>query len=87
MLPVLELSPCGHDVEPQRALLDVAGTVYSYTRLEKGDGPEGFIAMADFFDGRLRVNAPVLAVASVAIGDTVRVVAATDTPYALQVTS
>jgi uncharacterized OB-fold protein len=84
-LPVLELSPCGHDAEPQRELLDSAGTVYSWTRV--WDTPESghLMAMADFFDGALRVTAPVHGSDDIAIGDQVEAIVGTDTPVALTV--
>ncbi|HJR93542.1 MAG TPA: hypothetical protein VJ938_13940 [Acidimicrobiia bacterium] len=83
MLPVLDLSPCGHDAPPVRAPLTESGTVYSWTRVWLGDEPNGrLIVMADFLDGALRVTAP-LDGAEIAIGDAVVLTAAEDVPYRL----
>ena len=87
MLPVLEMSPCGHDAPPVRAPLTEPGTVYSWTRVWLGDEPDGrLIVMADFLDGGLRVTAP-LDGSEIAIGDAVLLTTADDVPYRLVKTS
>jgi uncharacterized OB-fold protein len=87
MLPVLKMSPCGHDAPPVRAPLTEPGTVYSWTRVWLGDEPDGrLIVMADFLDGGLRVTAP-LDGSEIAIGDAVLLTTADDVPYRLVKTS
>ena len=83
MLPVLPQLPCGHDEEPVLAPLGTDGTVYSWTRVRLGDGAERVMAMVDFLEGRLRVTAPVLDQATVAIGDRMHLTTGNDTPYVL----
>ena len=83
MLPVLDMSPCGHDAPPVLAPLTEPGTVYSWTRVWLGDDPDGrLIVMADFLDGALRVTAP-LDGTEIATGDAVLLTAADDAPYRL----
>ena len=79
-LPVLEMSPCGHDDAPILAELAEPGTVYSWTKVARSGGSQ-VLAMADFFDGRLRVTAPVLDPGDIAIGDSVVAIAGSETPY------
>ena len=87
MLPVLKMSPCGHDAPPVPAPLTESGTVYSWTRVWLGYDPDGrLIVMADFLDGGLRVTAP-LDGSEIAIGDTVLLTTADDVPYRLVKTS
>ncbi|HSJ29001.1 MAG TPA: hypothetical protein VLB67_12400 [Acidimicrobiia bacterium] len=81
--PVLELSPCGHDDPPVRASLDATGTVYSWTRVWETPESGSLMAMADFFDGALRITAPVRDAGEIAIGDEVLAVSGTDTLVAL----
>jgi len=84
MLPVLPLSPCGHDEQPVFRPLNELGTVYSWTTVRLGEEmQEQTLAMADFLNGQLRVTAPVLNSNRVAIGDNVRVTVGRDTPYGL----
>ncbi len=84
MLPVLPMSPCGHDNTPVLALLDEPGIVYSWTTVRLGGEEESStLAMADFLGGRLRVTAPVLEQGEIAIGDQVRVTVGRDTPFGL----
>lgn len=84
MLPVLPLSPCGHDDQPVLTPLDEPGVVYSWTTVRPGEEEPGkTLAMADFLDGRLRVTAPVLDGGGVAIGDQVKVTIGWDTPFGL----
>lgn len=85
MLPVLPLSSCGHSDEVEILPLTESGEVYSWTRAHVGTPPGGtLMAMADFFDGALRVTAPVLDAEEIDIGDRVVVVPGEDTPYALR---
>lgn len=81
MLPVLPLSPCGHDALVEEKPLDELGEVYSWTRFRLGES-ERLLVMVDFFGGKLRVTAPLVETESVAIGDRVRIVPGGDTPYA-----
>jgi len=83
MLPVLELTPCGHDAAPTVRPLDSLGSIYSWTRTHPADGTGRLIAMADFLEGSLRVTGPVVGVESIAIGDTVRAAIGDDTPIVL----
>lgn len=85
MMPILELMPCGHDAVPQRAPLDSVGQVYSWTRSWHGEGLSTLIAMADFFEGRLRITAPVVNAESVEVGDTIAARASDEGPYVLVV--
>ncbi|MGH8913650.1 MAG: hypothetical protein ACRDZM_03945 [Acidimicrobiia bacterium] len=82
MLPVLEMSPCGHDAPPVLSPLDEAGVVYSWTRVWPDDTGQT-LAMADFLGGRLRVTAPLLDGGEVVIGDRVRLTVGSGTPLAL----
>jgi len=84
MLPVLSISPCGHDGEPEILPLTSAGTVYSHTRVWASDKVSTVIVMADFLEGELRVAAPLLGADDIAIGDAVRAVPGKTTPYALE---
>ena len=70
MIPVLDLSPCGHDAETIVRTLDSEGTIYSWTRLWATPESSTVVAMADFLDGTLRIAAPVAA-DSIEIGDLV----------------
>ena len=82
MLPIVPLSPCGHDEAPVVAPLEEPGVVYSYTRqFPEPDRPR-VIAMVDFLGGRLRVASPVLDLDEVAIGDHLRAVPGRSTPVA-----
>jgi len=83
MLPVLELTPCGHAAAGHVQRLDSPGTVYSWTRTHQADGKGRLIAMADFLDGSLRVTGPVVATGSIAIGDEVRAAIGEQTPIVL----
>jgi hypothetical protein len=78
-LPVLPLSPCGHDAAPDIAMLDLPGTVYSWTSTGSGVGTQ--IVMADFLDGTLRVTGPILSGPDVDIGTSVTLVVGHETPY------
>jgi uncharacterized OB-fold protein len=85
MLPILALSPCGHEKAPTVTPLDQPGVVYSWTRVWLGSEENGrILAMADFLNGQLRVTAPVVGVDQIAIGDSVEVTVGTDTPLALR---
>lgn len=81
MLPVLPLTPCGHEADPELTALTDVGTVYSWSEI--GIGERRVMVMADFFDGELRVTAP-LDGDVVGIGDQVRLVRGADTPYQFQ---
>jgi uncharacterized OB-fold protein len=85
MLPVLALPPCGHDAPTTVTPLEGTGQVYSWTRAWSGEDST-LMAMADFFDGRLRVTAPVVGTEAIAIGDRVEAVIGDDTPVVLVVT-
>ena len=85
-MPILDFLPCGHDVEPERAPLDSIGSVYSWTRSRLGQH-EVLIVMADFFEGALRVTAPLLDDTEPAIGKAVRLVSGTGIPYAFELVS
>jgi hypothetical protein len=76
------MSPCGHIEEPVVAELDECGEVYSWTKVTVGE--DRVMVMADFFDGDLRVTAPLLS-GAVAIGDVVCLVAGDSTPFAFEV--
>lgn len=82
-LPVLELSPCGHDVAPRLAPLDEPGRVYSWTRSWSSPEDSTIIVMADFFDGDLRVTGPLDGDVGIAIGDTVWAHVGTASPFVL----
>lgn len=82
MLPVLPFSPCGHDAPPIERPLDSIGVVYSWTATTTPDGPR-LMAMADFFDGALRVTGPVMGAEKIAIGDEVRASIGIETPITL----
>jgi uncharacterized OB-fold protein len=82
MLPVLELSPCGHDGPPELLALDEEGVVYSWTRVGGGETSR-LMAMVDFLGGELRVTAPVTGAESISIGDRVLVSVGEDTPFTL----
>ena len=73
MIPILELSPCGHDAETIVRTLDSEGIIYSWTRLWATPESSTLVAMADFLDGTLRIAAPVSAdsVDSLEIGGSV----------------
>lgn len=82
-LPVQDLSPCGHDVEPVLAPLEAQGVVYSWTRSWSTPDDSRLIVMADFLDGALRVTGPLAGDGPVEIGDTVWAHVGTDSPYVL----
>lgn len=82
MIPILELSPCGHDAETIVRTLDSEGIIYSWTRLWATPESGTVVAMADFLDGTLRIAAPV-SVDSVEIGDSVVARRGEVTPLAL----
>lgn len=84
MVPVLTPPPCGHDVDPVRAPLDATGTVYAWTRVWSGDGASTLMAMVDFFDGGLRVTAPVMGADDIAVDNRVEAVVGEDTPVAFR---
>jgi uncharacterized OB-fold protein len=79
------MSPCGHDDEPERAPLDSPGIVYSWTRVWPTPESGRLMAMADFFDGALRVTAPVVDTGEVAIGDAVTAIIGSETPVAFTI--
>ena len=83
MLPILELPPCGHDTDPQRAPLEAIGHIYAWTRTWHNQHHSTLIAMADLFNGRLRITAPVTNTETVEIGDPVSVGIGSETPYIL----
>jgi len=83
MLPILELTPCGHNEESQREPLDGQGRVYSWTRSWSSPDESRLIVMADFFDGQLRVTGPLDGDDDVAIGDAVWAYVGTDSPFVL----
>lgn len=83
MLPVLTLPPCGHDTPPSIAPLDAPGVVYSWTRVWPSSDESRLMVMADFFDGDLRITAPLVGADTVAIGDQVHAVVGTETPVVL----
>jgi uncharacterized OB-fold protein len=80
-LPILEMLPCGHDVEPIRALLDSPGIIYSWTRSRIGPVVV-LMVMADFFGGTLRVTAPLEAEETPQFGRMVKLVRGLHSPYA-----
>lgn len=80
MLPVLALPPCGHAEPASIAPLDTPGVVYSWTRVWSTPESNRLMAMVDFFDGGLRVTAPVIETDEVSIGDLVEARTGTDTP-------
>ena len=82
-LPVLPLSPCGHEASPVVAPLTEVGVVYAHTRVWSGEVAT-IQVMADFFDGRLRVNGPLREAQEVSVGDRVQVIAVDEGPYALR---
>lgn len=82
-LPVLDLSPCGHDVEPSLAPLEAPGRVYSWTRSWSSPDDSRIIVMADFFDGELRVTGPLDRDAAISIGDTVWTFIGEASPFVL----
>ncbi|HEY4153236.1 MAG TPA: hypothetical protein VGM38_07930, partial [Pseudolysinimonas sp.] len=79
--PRHELSPCGHDAEPDLVAFDGPGEVYSWTRTHGEAGT--VIAMTDFLGGELRVTAPVIGSDAVAIGDRLDVLSAPDGAFVL----
>lgn len=81
MLPVLPLSPCGHNDDPVISPLTEPGFVYSWTQLRTGEDVRT-IVMADFLGGKLRVTAPFGGV-GVEIGDRVWLRCGDDTPYVM----
>lgn len=81
--PVHELSPCGHDAEPRLVPLTEAGRVFSWTRTHQQDAVT-VLAMADFFDGALRITAPIRGVTEIAIGDLVRARSGDDGSFLLE---
>jgi uncharacterized OB-fold protein len=83
MVPVLDLSPCGHDAETIVRALDAEGTIYSWTRLWTSAESSTLVAMADFLDGTLRIAAPVGATDSIEIGDRVVARRGDNTPLEL----
>ena len=83
MVPVLELPPCGHDATPSIAPLDSPGVVYSWTRIWSSADASTLMVMADFFDGGLRITAPLVGAEHVEIGDQVNAVVGTETPVVL----
>jgi uncharacterized OB-fold protein len=83
MVPVLDLPPCGHDAQPSIAPLDEPGIVYSWTRLWSSAEASQLMVMADFFDGGLRITAPLMGADAVAIGDAVHAVVGNETPVVL----
>lgn len=83
MVPVLELPPCGHDSPPSIVPLDGPGVVYSWTRLWSSAESSQLMVMADFFDGGLRITAPLVGAETVAIGDRVHAFTGTETPVVL----
>jgi uncharacterized OB-fold protein len=83
MLPVLPLSPCGHDDQPVLAPFTESGVVYSWTSVQSGIEESTTLAMADFLEGRLRITAPMIDSTEIAIGDRVRVTLGRDTPFGL----
>lgn len=83
MVPVLELPPCGHDAQPSISSLDGPGVVYSWTRLWSSAETSQLMVMADFFDGDLRITAPLVGADAVAIGDQVHAAVGTETPVVL----
>lgn len=85
MFPVPEISPCGHSGKVETSPLEEPAFVYSWTRMRLGQ--DRILVMADFFDGELRVTAPLLDADSVEIGDRVRLVKGDDTPYAYELDS
>lgn len=69
--PVMDLDPCGHDavvLEP----LTGAGTIYSWTRAWSSEDSSQLLALVDFYEGELRVAAPVVDAHAVAIGSPAR---------------
>lgn len=87
MYPVLPLCPGGDDGEIVSAPLEETGTIYSWTHSPAGAGgaDRRWIAMADFFGGRLRVVAPVVTGQEVAIGDAVELLEESGLPLLSQV--
>lgn len=85
MLPVPDIPPCGHRCVVETRPLEEPAVVYSWTRMRLGQ--DQILVMADFFDGGLRVTAPLLDADSVEIGDRVRLVEGNDTPYAFEMDS
>ncbi len=83
MLPILPLSPCGHDDQPVLTPLTESGIVYSWTAVQRTLEESTTLAMADFLEGRLRITAPIIDSAEIAIGDRVRVTLGRDTPFGL----
>ena len=80
--PRHELSPCGHDAEPELFLFEGRGDVYSWTRTH-GNGSPSIIAMTDFLGGELRVTATVIDREEIKIGDRLVVLSRDDGSFVL----
>ena len=83
MFPILSFPPCGHDATPTIGPLDTPGIVYSWTRVWPSADSSRLMVMADFFDGDLRITAPLVGTDTIAIGDRVRAFVGTETPVVL----
>lgn len=81
MLPIPALSPCGHSAPVETRPLSDTGVVYTWTRARLGASDQ-LMVMADFFDGRLRITAPLLESEQVSIGASVTLITGVNTPYA-----
>jgi len=81
IFPILGLLPCGH-AHATTAPLDAVGTVYSWT-VSWLTGQPVTVVMADFFDGALRVTAPLPSNEQVSIDDRVDVRMSDGWPYVM----
>lgn len=79
--PVPVMMFCGHSSAPDLRPLEEAGALYSWSRSWDGEGASTAIGLLDFFDGRLRVTAPLAVDADPTIGDRFALAKGDHLPY------
>lgn len=79
--PVPVMMFCGHSSAPDLRPLEVAGALYSWSRSWDEGGVSTAIGLLDFFDGRLRVTAPLVGERDPTIGDRFLLATGGDLPY------